>query len=104
MKMLCALQVMGNHVAITIGGSNGHFELNVFKPLIASALLRVLWLCIFAGYSRLGNFVSCLMSAFSQEIDYLISHTLSICLIFPFLVSKELYYIVDFHQVDLIST
>ncbi|KAK6941035.1 Fumarase C, C-terminal [Dillenia turbinata] len=32
--------VMGNHVAITIGGSNGHFELNVFKPLIANALLH----------------------------------------------------------------
>lgn len=32
---------MGNHVAITIGGSNGHFELNVYKPLIASGLLHV---------------------------------------------------------------
>lgn len=37
--MLCA-QVMGNHVAVTIGGANGHFELNVFKPLIASNVLR----------------------------------------------------------------
>jgi fumarate hydratase class II len=43
MTMVCA-QVMGNHVAISIGGSNGHFELNVFKPLIASALLRSLTL------------------------------------------------------------
>lgn len=34
-------QVMGNHVAITVGGSNGHFELNVFKPMIASGLLHV---------------------------------------------------------------
>jgi len=32
---------MGNHVAVTVGGSNGHFELNVFKPVIASALLHV---------------------------------------------------------------
>lgn len=32
---------MGNHVAITVGGSNGHFELNVYKPMIASALLHV---------------------------------------------------------------
>ena len=32
---------MGNHVAITVGGSNGHFELNVFKPMIANALLHV---------------------------------------------------------------
>ncbi|KNC98074.1 fumarate hydratase, mitochondrial [Spizellomyces punctatus DAOM BR117] len=33
LTMVCA-QVMGNHVAISIGGSNGHFELNVFKPLL----------------------------------------------------------------------
>ncbi|OAY75360.1 Fumarate hydratase 2, chloroplastic [Ananas comosus] len=39
LTMVCA-QVIGNHVAITVGGSNGHFELNVYKPLIASALLR----------------------------------------------------------------
>ncbi|PCJ29406.1 MAG: fumarate hydratase, class II [Rickettsiales bacterium] len=31
---MVAAQVMGNHVAVSIGGSNGHFELNVFKPLI----------------------------------------------------------------------
>lgn len=30
---------MGNHVAVTVGGSNGHFELNVFKPLIVSNVL-----------------------------------------------------------------
>ena len=34
-------QVMGNHVGVTIGGSNGHFELNVYKPMIAAGLLRV---------------------------------------------------------------
>ena len=28
-------------MAITVGGSNGHFELNVFKPMIANALLHV---------------------------------------------------------------
>jgi fumarate hydratase class II len=33
MTMVCA-QVMGNDVAVNIGGSNGHFELNVFKPMI----------------------------------------------------------------------
>ena len=37
--MVCA-QIMGNHVAISIGGSNGHFQLNVFKPLIISNLLQ----------------------------------------------------------------
>ena len=31
---MVAAQVMGNDVAINIGGSNGHFELNVFKPMM----------------------------------------------------------------------
>lgn len=39
MTMVCA-QVMGNDVAVSIGGSNGHFELNVFKPLIAANVLQ----------------------------------------------------------------
>jgi fumarate hydratase, class II len=39
LTMVCA-QVMGNDVAVTIGGSSGHFELNVFKPLIAANLLQ----------------------------------------------------------------
>jgi fumarate hydratase, class II len=39
MTMVCA-QIMGNDVAVTIGGSNGHFELNTFKPLIASNVLQ----------------------------------------------------------------
>ncbi len=37
--MVCA-QVMGNNVAITIGGSSGHFELNVFKPLMITNFLQ----------------------------------------------------------------
>lgn len=37
---MIAAQVMGNHVAVTIGGSNGHFELNVFKPMIVANVLR----------------------------------------------------------------
>ncbi len=39
MTMVCA-QVMGNDVAVSIGGSNGHFELNVFKPLIITNFLQ----------------------------------------------------------------
>ena len=31
---MIACQIMGNHVAVTVGGSNGHFELNVFRPMI----------------------------------------------------------------------
>ena len=39
LTMVCA-QVMGNDVAITIGGTQGHFELNVFKPMMAYNLLQ----------------------------------------------------------------
>jgi fumarate hydratase class II len=39
MTMVCA-QVMGNDVAVTIGGTQGHYELNVFKPLMASNVLQ----------------------------------------------------------------
>ena len=31
---------MGNHVAVTVGGCNGDFELNVFKPLMVANVLR----------------------------------------------------------------
>ena len=37
---MAACQVMGNDVAITFGGSQGHLELNVYKPLIAYAFLQ----------------------------------------------------------------
>ena len=37
--MICA-QVIGNHTGITIAGSHGHFELNVFKPMIAHNILQ----------------------------------------------------------------
>lgn len=33
-------KVIGNNVATTVGGSNGHFELNVFKPVIVANVLR----------------------------------------------------------------
>tara|TARA_B100000676_G_C17443882_1_gene515572 strand:- start:197 stop:586 length:390 start_codon:yes stop_codon:yes gene_type:complete len=37
--MVCA-KVIGNHTGITIAGTHGHFELNVFKPLIAYNVLQ----------------------------------------------------------------
>jgi fumarate hydratase class II len=37
---MVAAQVIGNDVAVSIGGMNGHFELNVFKPLIAANVLQ----------------------------------------------------------------
>ena len=39
MSMVCA-QIMGNDITISIAGSNGHFELNVFKPVMISSLLQ----------------------------------------------------------------
>lgn len=37
---MIAAQVFGNQVAVTVGGSNGHFELNVFKPMIVRNVLQ----------------------------------------------------------------
>ncbi len=37
--MVCA-QVMGNDVAVTIGGTQGHYELNVFKPMMAANVIQ----------------------------------------------------------------
>jgi fumarate hydratase, class II len=37
---MVAAQVMGNDVTVSIGGSNGHYELNVFKPVIAANFLQ----------------------------------------------------------------
>ncbi|MBL4652394.1 MAG: class II fumarate hydratase [Flavobacteriales bacterium] len=39
LTMVCA-QVMGNDVAVTVGGMQGHYELNVFKPMMAANLLQ----------------------------------------------------------------
>ena len=37
---MVAAQVMGNDVAITVGGTQGHYELNVFKPMMAANILQ----------------------------------------------------------------
>lgn len=39
LTMVCA-QIMGNHVAVSVAGSNGHFELNVFKPVMIYNVLQ----------------------------------------------------------------
>jgi fumarate hydratase class II len=39
LSMVCC-QVMGNNVAVTLGGMNGHFQLNVYKPLIIRNVLH----------------------------------------------------------------
>lgn len=57
LTMVCS-QVMGNHVTISIGGSNGHFELNVFKPSMISALLQSIRLLGDASVSFTDNCVN----------------------------------------------
>ena len=37
---MISCQVIGNHTAITIGGTNGHFELNVFRPMVIYNILN----------------------------------------------------------------
>lgn len=54
---MVAAQVMGNHVSITISCSNGHFELNVFKPVIIYNLLQSITLLSDVAYSFARNCV-----------------------------------------------
>ncbi|TDG44092.1 hypothetical protein AWZ03_009517 [Drosophila navojoa] len=63
LTMICA-QVMGNQVAVSIGSSNGHFELNAFMPLIASNVLRSIGL-LSDGLSGFTN--SCLKGIRANE-------------------------------------
>jgi len=56
MTMVCA-QVMGNHVTVSIAGSNGHFELNVFKPVIIFNVLQSIRLIADACVSFTDNCV-----------------------------------------------
>lgn len=54
--MVCC-QVFGNHTAITIGGSQGHFELNVYKPLLAYCMIHSIQLLADASRSFTENCV-----------------------------------------------
>jgi fumarate hydratase class II len=56
LTMVCC-QVFGNHTAITIGASQGHFELNVFKPLLAQNMLQSIRLLADAARSFTDNCV-----------------------------------------------
>jgi fumarate hydratase class II len=55
---MVAAQVFGNNVAVSVGGSNGHFELNVFKPLIVSNVLQSIRLIGDASVSFTKNCVT----------------------------------------------
>jgi fumarate hydratase class II len=56
MLTMVAAQVMGNHVAVTVGGLQGHMELNVFKPLIGANVIRSI------------NLLSVGMDSFTQRL------------------------------------
>ena len=56
MTMVCA-QVMGNHVTVTIAGATGHYELNVFKPVIVFNVLQSIRLLADAARSFTDNCV-----------------------------------------------
>ncbi|HEX2553691.1 MAG TPA: class II fumarate hydratase [Microvirga sp.] len=57
MTMVCA-QVVGNQATVSFAGSQGHFELNVFKPVIASAVLQSIRLLADAAISFADNAVA----------------------------------------------
>ena len=72
---MVAAQVMGNHVAVTVGGSNGHFELNVFKPMMVANVLRSIRLIGDASVAftdkcvvRIKSFIYCFIMGNDQEI------------------------------------
>ena len=56
LTMVCA-QVMGNHTTVSIAGSNGHFELNVFKPVMIYNVLQSIRLLTDAARSFTENCV-----------------------------------------------
>ena len=57
MTMVCC-QVFGNHTTVTVAGSQGHFELNVYKPVLAYAMLHSIELLTDAARSFTQHCVS----------------------------------------------
>ena len=57
LTMVCA-QIMGNHTSVSVAGSNGHFELNVFKPVMIYNLLQSIRLLADSARSFTDNCVS----------------------------------------------
>jgi fumarate hydratase class II len=87
MLTMVAAQVIGNHQAVTVGGIQGHLELNVFKPMIGAAVLRSIHLLgtamasfaercvegIVANEGRIADLVErslMLVTALAPEIGY----------------------------------
>ena len=72
---MVAGQVIGNHQAVTVGGMQGHFELNVFMPLIGSNVLRSIELLAIGMTSFAMRCVDGI-EANRETIDALVNHSL----------------------------
>lgn len=72
--MVC-LQVMGNDTTIGIAGSQGNFELNVFKPVIAYNLIQSIYLLSDASRSFTENCIAGLRVN-RERIQYYLNHSL----------------------------
>ncbi|GFS39978.1 fumarate hydratase, mitochondrial [Trichonephila inaurata madagascariensis] len=72
---MVAAQIMGNHVASTIGGSNGHFELNVFKPMMVANVLRSIKLMADSSVSFTDNCVKGILPN-TERINKLMNESL----------------------------
>lgn len=72
--MVCA-QVMGNHVTVTVAGSNGHLELNVFKPVMIYSVLQSIRLLADSARSFTDNCVTGI-EANTDRIEKLLNESL----------------------------
>jgi fumarate hydratase class II len=74
LTMVCA-QVMGNHTTVSVAGSNGHLELNVFKPVMIYSVLQSIRLLSDSARSFTGNCVTGI-EANTARIDKLMNESL----------------------------
>ena len=72
---MVAAQVMGNHVTVTIAGSQGHLELNAFKPVLIFSLLQSIRLIADAAVSFADNCIAGI-TANRDRIDQLVKNSL----------------------------
>ena len=74
LTMVCA-EVMGNHTTVTVAGAQGHFELNVFKPVMVFNVLRSIRLIADASLSFADKCVSGI-AANHEQINHLMQRSL----------------------------
>ena len=95
--MVCC-QVIGNHAAVTAGGMNGHFELNVYKPMMVSNVLRSAQLLGNACEAFVDNCVDGI-TANREQIDKLLNN--SLMLVTGKLFYQQIAYLMSFLALNL---